>query len=351
LLTKVRQILALSIKRASEGHLPTVRQIAEMVVLLPLRGVGPSYYHMAGLWRRELSWTDKTSHMSVLEYRRVLKRLNPEEYRKLSQNKIAEKAILSLFNVPTPRFLGRICRAIGLDAFGQGLVCAADLARLIRERKLQRLVFKELEGHGGKGVLIMQVSTGEPLSLSPLGKEMPVGVDVFCGETLKLDRGGDWLIEEYFSQHAVLASINPTSVNTIRIWVLRHPSGESQVVTAYLRIGRAGAIVDNVEGGGIVATIDNKTGLLQQAQDSDMQRRFYPNHPDHDAKIEGIEIPYWLDVQRVAKMALGAFPALHFAGLDIAIGVDGPVVLELNVIPGREGAGRIDGNVFRALRG
>lgn len=350
MLAKCRQILALSAQRASEGHLSTARQIAEMAILLPLRGVGPAYYHMAGLWRRDLSWSDKICHMSVLEYRRTLKRLNPEAYRKLSQNKIAEKALLQLFNLPTPRFLGRICHSNGMNADGGRLVCSADLVALILERGLERLVFKELEGHGGKGVHIVEVIEGDPPMFTPLAKDAPVTIEEFCRDTLVLDRGGDWLIEAYFTQHPVLASINPTSVNTIRIWVLRHASGKSEVVTAYLRIGRAGATVDNVEGGGIVADIDRKTGILRMAQDADMRRRFHACHPDHGAPVEGVSLPHWMEVERVAKMALGVFPELNFAGLDIAIGPDGPVVLELNVVPGREGAGRIDGNVFRALQ-
>jgi hypothetical protein len=54
-------------------------------------------------------WADvagEGGQMSVGEYRRFVGRWNPESYRKLSQNKIAEKAILTLFHVPTPRFLG-----------------------------------------------------------------------------------------------------------------------------------------------------------------------------------------------------------------------------------------------------
>lgn len=349
-LAKLQHILTLTRQRASEGHLSTARQIAEMTLLLPLRGVGPAYYHMAGLWRRNLRWADKTCHMSVLEYRRALHRLNPEGYRKLSQNKIAEKAILNLFRLPTPRFVGRLREGIGLDASGRRLHSPEDLANLLEATGLEKLVFKELEGHGGKGVYIVEVLHGKPVRISPLGGSMRVSVEEFCRDTLMLQRGGDWLIEEYFVQHPILASINPTSVNTIRIWVLRHSNGESEVVTAYLRIGRAGATVDNVESGGIVAGIDRKTGTLQIAQDADMRRRLHPLHPDHGAPIEGVLLPHWIEVERVAKMALGAFPELHFAGLDIAIGPEGPVVLELNVIPGREGAGRIDGNVFRALR-
>ena len=350
MLTKLRRILALTKQRASEGHLTAARQIAEMALLLPLRGVGPAYYHMAGLWRRDLSWGDKACHMSVLEYRRALHRLNPEDYRKLSQNKIAEKALLTLFNLPTPRFVGRLREGIGLDASGKRLVSPVDLAELLEVTRLQKLVCKELEGHGGKGGHIVEVLAGEPIRISPLGGSVPVTLDEFCRNPLMLHRRGDWLIEEYFVQHPVLAAINPTSVNTVRIWVRRHHDGESEVVTAYLRIGRAGATVDNVESGGIVAAIDCKTGTLQTAQDADMRRRLHPRHPDHGALIEGISLPHWLEVERIAKMALGAFPELHFAGLDIAIGMQGPVVLELNVIPGREGAGRIDGNVFRALR-
>jgi len=336
------RIIELSRRRASEGHLGLWRQLGEMIVLRAFHGVGPGYYHTAGFWRRELGWGDKTGQVSASEYRRRIALLNPAPYRKLSQNKIPEKAILALFGVPTPRFLGRLEASRGFDMAGRPLRNAADLERLANERQAMRLVFKRLEGWGGKGVHIPVIERGPPMTSREPDDSNARSVQDYCTEVLWLDRGGDWIVEEYFQQHPDLSAINPTSVNTVRIWVIDRDREGFQAITAYLRIGRGNMIIDNASSGGIVAPIDLASGRLQPARDAHAEHNVYPRHPDHDAPIEGIELPYWPAVQKLAMQALSVFPGLRFAGLDVAIGPSGPVVLELNVSPDREGAAFTD---------
>jgi hypothetical protein len=311
-------------------------------VLLAFHGVGPSCYHTAGFWRRGLSWQDKTRQLSAVEYRRRVAALNPAPYRKLSQNKIPEKAILTLFGVPTPRFLGRLHAGAGYDHAGRPLRDAADLERLTRECGATRLVFKRLEGWGGKGVQIAALEHAGPMTCRAVNEQQFHSLADYCAATLGLGSGGDWLVEEHFAQHPTLAALNPTSVNTVRIWVLDRGAAGMQVITAYLRIGRGHMFVDNASSGGIVAPIELDAGRLRAAQDAHAERNTYPAHPDHGAAIEGVALPYWPEVELLAMRALSVFPGLRFAGLDIAIGPLGPVVLELNVSPDREAAAFTD---------
>lgn len=350
LFAKARRIASLSRQRAAEGHLPFLRQAIEMLTLRALRGVGPGYYHTAGFWRAGLAWKDKIGQMSAGEYRRFLAKWNPPDYRKLSQHKVAEKAILSLFGVPTPRFLGLLAARNGSDNQGRPLRGADDLVALIEREGAQRLVFKELEGYGGKGVRIVDVHRGEAVELAPLGSTTRQPVGAYVASTLQAAGERAWLVEEYFTQHESMHRLNPTSVNTVRIWVLEVSESDSRIVTAYTRIGRGGMVVDNATSGGIVAPIDLDTGVLRAAQDAYAERRLYASHPDHGARIEGVRIPHWDQVQHIARRALGVFPRLRFAGLDVAIGESGPVVLELNVCPDREAAA-FTGCATRSLLG
>lgn len=337
-MNKLSQIIGLSRRRALEGHLGVPRQLAEMVALRMLHGVGPLYYHMAGYWRRNLTWRDKTSQLSARKYQRSMDALNPMQYRKLSQNKIPEKAILALFGIPTSRFLGRLNMRVGYAPCGRPLKSAADLARLVQERHLERLVFKPLEGWGGKNVHIPRSDPGARVTFVEPGFCEPLGVQDYCTRVLELEKDTDWLIEEYFEQHPIMASLNPTSVNTIRIWILDRGDQGFQVLAAILRIGRAGMVVDNTSSGGIAAPIDLVSGRLGPARDLLPQYDVYRTHPDHAAPIEGVMLPYWAEVRELATKALAVFPGLRFAGLDVSIGPSGPVIQELNVSPDREHA-------------
>lgn len=323
-----------------------------MVVLRVWRGVGPGYYHTAGFWRRGLRWADKAAQLSAAEYRRVIGRLNPVAYRKLSQNKVAEKAIISLFGLPTPRFIGRIAAADGLDREGRPLRNAGELAALIREGGYDRLVFKRPEGWGGKRVRIARLEVSDEIRCASLNDPDSASVRLpeYCESVLQLSQGSDWLVEEYFHQHPTMAQLNPGSVNTVRVWVLERSPAERAVVTAYARVGRGQMVVDNASSGGIVARIDPVTGTLGAAQDAHEDRRLYPHHPDHGAALEGVVVPYWTEVQRLAMRVLAVFPQIRFAGFDIAIGERGPVVLELNVSPDRQGAAFTDCPSARVLR-
>lgn len=341
-MNKLSRIIYLSRRRALEGHLGLWRQFGEMALLRVLHGVGPGYYHTAGFWRRCLSWHDKTNQLSASKYRRCVAMLNPVPYRKLSQNKIPEKAILTLYGIATPRFLGRLNAHSGCDPTAGPLRNAADLERLARDRHATRLVFKKLEGWGGKGVRIPFIDHGPTMTFREPGHTIACDVQAYCSDTLLLDRGGDWIVEEYFDQHPILSKINPTSVNTVRVWVIDRDSEGQQVLTALLRIGRANMFVDNTSSGGIVAPIDLTSGQLRAAQDVQAEHNIYREHPDHHAIIEGVVLPYWEDVREIAKRALSVFPGLRFAGLDVAIGPSGPIILELNVIPDRETAALTD---------
>lgn len=350
-MNKLARIIELSQRRAREGHLGVWRQLGEMALLRVLHGVGPGYYHTAGFWRRELGWADKTSQLSDKEYRRRVAVLNPIQYRKLSQNKIPEKAILTLFDIPTARFWGRLNAHTGVDAAGGSFRSAPDLVRLVQKQRASRLVFKPLEGWSGKGIHIPEINFGENVTFCEPGESNVREAEDYCRDTLKLDKGGDWIVEEYFHQHPVLSALNPTSVNTVRIWVMAPPEpGECQVLLAFLRMGRAGMVIDNVSSGGIAAPINLASGRLAPARDYLAGYNVYPRHPDHGALIEGVVLPCWPDVQRLAVKALSVFPGLRFAGLDVAIGVFGPVIQELNVCPDHDNAAITDCPSAKLLR-
>lgn len=342
-MNKLSRMVSISRRRAREGHLRVPRQLAEMVLLRMLHGVGPGYYHMAGFWRRELTWADKTSQLSDKEYRRRVAVLNPVQYRKLSQNKIPEKAILTLFGIPTARFLGRLNMHVGVDAVGRPLRNSSDLVRLAREQNSARLVFKPVEGWGGKGIHIPAIGLEENVTFHEPANVNLYEADAYCRDMLELDQGSDWIIEEYFHQHPVLSALNPTSVNTIRIWALapRGP-GECQVLLAFLRMGRGGMVVDNGSSGGIAAPVNLLSGELGPARDYTAEYTIYPEHPDHGAPIRGVVLPYWAEAKQLACQVLSVFPALRFAGLDVAIGASGPVIQELNVCPDHDNAAIAD---------
>ena len=327
------------------GGKPALRQWAEMLGLFLLHGNGPTYYQMAGFWQNGCGWSTMAGHLSFRQYQMQIDELNHPLYRKLSQNKLAEKALFTLMGIPTPRVIGWLDREWGCDTSGSPLRGGADLARVVLRHDVGRLCFKLVEGHGGEGFVAADVLRDGPeprfRPLTPVGQDPKT--DAVYGPADFVAWLGDQprIVEEYLQQHPVFAALNPSTVNSMRIWVLRRARAVSSRL-AYLRIGRATSIVDSVYRGGIAAPIDIRTGRLTKALDGLATRRRFAVHPDHGAPIEGVSLPMFCEAKALAERCLTVFPRLHFAGMDVAMTPTGPAILESNVRPSRVGGAFVD---------
>ena len=100
----------------------------------------------------------------------------------------------------------------------------------------------------------------------------------------------DFLIQEVVHQHAAIKTLNPTSVNTLRMATYR--SGmEVLLVYSVIRIGRSGQVIDNQSAGGISTKI-NPDGTLGKyafgkAGDDMIEKT------DTGIVLEGYQIPYF----------------------------------------------------------
>lgn len=100
----------------------------------------------------------------------------------------------------------------------------------------------------------------------------------------------------------------------------RLPTEESEG-TANLQKGALGAGV-HLATGRVLAAYHQATG------------RWFVAHPDTGARIEGVEIPAWETVLDLAVRAATA-TRLGYAGVDVVFDAErGPLVLEVNVLPG-----------------
>jgi hypothetical protein len=148
--------------REAEGELSTIRQLIELSILLPFFGVGPGFYQMAGFWKKDMPWADKKRHLSASAYRKIVEKLNPMPYRKISQNKLSETAVFRLFHVPSPEYLGYYNNLAGQDASGNELRSANNLESFLSHfRDQTKICFKPLEGWAGQGFEAVEIRKSE----------------------------------------------------------------------------------------------------------------------------------------------------------------------------------------------
>ena len=142
--------------------------------------------------------------------------------------------------------------------------------------------------------------------------------------------GTEYVVERVIKQHPVMASFNPSSINTIRVMTLIW-EGKCIPLSSVLRMGVNGSRVDNCSSGGIVAGINQSDGSVKNVAYNANGYRF-ETHPQ-TGNFGGIVIPSWDKVLKVVEKLAWRFSGIsQLISWDVAIDDDGePVVIEMNI--------------------
>ena len=141
----------------------------------------------------------------------------------------------------------------------------------------------------------------------------------------------DIIIQKPVEQHEVLAGINATSVNTVRVLSLLTRDGV-KILSCFLRCGRAGAHVDNTSSGGFACGIDPDGRLRKYAYTRNDYTNAVTEHPDSHVVFEGLYIPSWDKMIDMVRRAHPQSPHFRMVSWDIAVNREGdPVLIEANL--------------------
>ena len=141
--------------------------------------------------------------------------------------------------------------------------------------------------------------------------------------------GKNFIVQEAVKQHPILASLNPTSLNTVRLTTFRR---ETDVVVLFslVRMGKKGAKVDNVSAGGLFCKIHPDGHLDKYAYSTIPTKRYEKN--ELGVEFGKITIPYYSQIVEKAKSMHLSLPYTKIVGWDITVNDNDEVVLiELNL--------------------
>lgn len=141
----------------------------------------------------------------------------------------------------------------------------------------------------------------------------------------------NFIIQEALKQHPVLASLNASSINTVRVITVRR-GNDVVALSSVVRIGRDGAIVDNGHAGGYCCGI-KEGGRLKEAgyicQSGECR-----TETDNGTKLGDVQIPYFDEITKLAKELHLKLPYINFIGWDFSINDRNEIVLiEFNHCP------------------
>lgn len=149
-----------------------------------------------------------------------------------------------------------------------------------------------------------------------------------------LEKQVSFELEELIIQHPAVSAIYPEAINTLRT-VTIHKDGVVHVICTYFRIGNNGKHVDNFNSGGMVAPVDEKTGVVKDRA-IDKTKQLYEIHPYTGSPIKGFVFPDWDAVMALVTAAAKEIPQVGYVGWDVAFTPNGPCLVEGNNFPGHD---------------
>jgi hypothetical protein len=325
--------------RSESNALPFFRQLGEMLALLATTGLGPGNYHKYRLWQNDMSWEQKKGYWHDQKYYAFLDKVNPLPYRIIARNKIIAKSLMRFYSIPDAQYVAHLTKQAGFDSEGHEFTGTCGLKDLLCRRKdLDVICFKPVEGSGGEGFCAAEIIRSEGMALRSLTGGDPCSVEDFLANKLGDLANTDYIVEEYIRQHPDLAVFNASSLNTLRVWIARTATGDTNIIGMFLRVGRTGSLVDNRLSGGFGLTIDPQDFKTTYAVPQDGGGQLISKHPDSGMDMTGRTLPYREEVIALSSKMMNIIPGVQFAGLDIAFSTNGPIAIEFNLAPSPTGA-------------
>jgi hypothetical protein len=141
--------------------------------------------------------------------------------------------------------------------------------------------------------------------------------------------GKNFIVQRAVTQHPIFASLNSTSLNTVRLTTYRREE-DVVVLSSLVRMGKKGSKIDNVSAGGLFCGI-NQDGFLSKYAYSLKPTRSYDKN-ELNIEFNKIAIPSYSQIIEKAKLMHLSLPYTKIVGWDFTVNNNNEVVLiELNL--------------------
>lgn len=294
--------------------------------------LGASEYYALGLWDEDrYDWPEKREFLGWRMKDPVNERLNDPGWRALADDKLISHAVLEGLGVRVPE-IRAIYSPRGRRAGSAPLLRDPDeLAAFLREGMTYPFFGKPANDSLGFGVTAVRSLDAETDRLRPFSGE-EIGVREFA-EGFASARWPEYIFQEHLRQHPRIREICGDRVGTLRVVVL-NGRREARVFRAQWRIPVGASIIDNFRGGGsgnFIGRVDPATGRVTHVVgEGGALEGWKRTHPDTGARVADIDLPGWEEAATLCRETARAFPGLRIQHWDLALGEEGPIVVELN---------------------
>lgn len=280
----------------------------------------PQVYIGKRLYRKEV--TNYLEYLSSTQIDKITnsKILHKPIYSGILRNKLFFAYHLEHLDLPTPKLLGY--------NFGGFFVFNGKSFHFTSKNELQDFLSNYLKGSNSNGLFVKPLDDkgGKDcylLNLNTLASKFEKHGDQFMT--------GNLIFQEVIIQHPAVNEIYAESINSIRFTTYRDQMGTSHILSAMMRFGNNGSVVDNSSSGGFYVNIDLSTGCLTGKGNQSMKYggRIFEKHPETGYTLDGFQIPYFEEACVLITKVNDSIPE-RIVGWDIAISKTGPTIIEGN---------------------
>ncbi len=303
-----------------------LRQLLEIFYYNRIHGFSPSSYYQIPLF----SEFSKRPLISDKSYHILERRLNPRKTGVISFDKWVQSCFWKANNLPHANTLGFIKENVGILNGEPIKSTEKELSSFFYGSKFP-IAMKPINGANGTGFDIVDNYNLENKILV-LRQKGELSLKSFKSYLFKDKKGTDgFIFQEYINQHPELNSFFSNSVNSLRVVTHMENNCNFSVDCALMKFGAGKSITDNNnEDGRIFAFMDITNGFLRKGFTGSFSQFPIDQHPDSKLQISGYRIPFWKECLELAITAHSHLPFLRHIGWDIAISIDGPLIIELN---------------------
>ena len=170
-------------------------------------------------------------------------------------------------------------------------------------------------------------------NLVTMGNGRAFDIDAFAEEVMT-DYPDGFAFQSAVEQHPDVTALAGSAVGTMRV-VTVIEDGTPRVLYAVWKIPSPSAMSDNFwQSGSMLGAVDHVTGKVSHAiTGAGLERQILEQHPVSGKSFTGFQVPHWDEITKTACEGHALFPEFGVFGWDIAVGKDGPVIIECNANP------------------
>lgn len=281
----------------------------------------PMHYYRYRLYEKNLSYDELIDYIPPYYfYNYHMPQVINASTIPITESKILLHEYLSSKKIETPAAVAIIKKGRILN-LADVLITFQEFTEKINASGSSLFFVKPAGGKGGKGIFTVRKKDNKLYINST-----PYDEKAFT----YLIGNNDFIVQEALVQRSDISSINPTSVNTLRV-ITQFETGACKISAVVLRIGRKGSFVDNSAQGGISVNVDTTSGCLNRYAYTEHTNEKFEKHPDTGFIFGGFILDKWNLIRQEILEYAGKAVEFPEVAWDIAILEDRISVIELNL--------------------